>query len=251
MRTYAIGDIHGQLDELKRAHQLIAADRAACGDRDAPVVHIGDLCDRGPDTRGVIEFLMDGAARGEHWITLKGNHDRLMEWFLEEEPRQDPYLLIGFSWLHERIGGRESLASYGVEVDGSERVFQVHAKAIKAVPQSHRDFLAGLPLTYARGECFFTHAGIRPGVALDAQTERDLLWIRQEFHDSDADHGPLIVHGHTPVDAATHYGNRVNIDSGAGYGRPISPVVIEGRDVWLLTEGGRVPLVVDNQGRGK
>lgn len=245
MRTYAIGDIHGQLDELKRAHGLIETDRASCGDLDAPVVHIGDLCDRGPDTRGVIEFLISGTERGENWITLKGNHDRLMEWFLEDFPRHDPYLMIGYSWLHDRIGGRESLASYGFTFAANERVFRLHPRALEAVPQHHRDFLANLPLTYERGDCFFAHAGIRPGVALGAQTEQDLLWIREEFHASDADHGPLIVHGHTPVETATHYGNRVNIDAGAGYGRPICPVVIEGRDVWLLTDEGRVALPVE------
>ena len=84
MRIYAIGDVHGYLDELKRAHALIAADRAAWGDVDAPVIHIGDLCDRGPDTRGVIDFLLAGLERGEAWGTLLGNHDRIMARFLED-----------------------------------------------------------------------------------------------------------------------------------------------------------------------
>lgn len=242
MRSYAIGDIHGQLDELERVHDLIAADREACGDASAPVVHIGDLCDRGPDTRGVIDFLIAGRDRGAPWITLKGNHDRLMEWFLEPFPRHDPYLIVGYTWLHERIGGQDSLASYGVTFPERERVFRVHDEARAAVPQAHLDFLASLPLTYERDQLFFCHAGIRPGVSLSQQTEMDLLWIRDEFHESDADHGPLIVHGHTPVKDATHYGNRINLDSGAGYGRPISAVVIEGREAWLLTERGRRPL---------
>ncbi|MAM63607.1 metallophosphoesterase [Maritimibacter sp. UBA3975] len=242
MRTYSIGDIHGQRAELERVHTLIEADRKRTGDAEAPVVHIGDLCDRGPDTRGVIEFLMAGQARGENWVVLKGNHDRLMHWFLEPFPRHDPYLLVGYTWLHERIGGHESLESYGVTYSDRDRVFRVHADARSAVPQAHIDYLSSLPLTYERGDCFFCHAGIRPGLPLRDQTETDLLWIREEFHDSTADHGKLIVHGHTPVDHATHYGNRINLDTGAGYGRPIQPVVIEGRDAWLLTEDGRVPL---------
>jgi serine/threonine protein phosphatase 1 len=242
MRTYAIGDIHGQLSELERAHALIAADRDRTGDTDSPVVHIGDLCDRGPDTRGVVDFLRDGQANGENWIVLKGNHDRLMAWFLEPFPRHDPYLLVDYTWLHERIGGFDSLASYGVTYSDRDRVYRVHSAAREAVPQTHIDFLAALPLTYERGECFFCHAGVRPGVPLAEQTETDLLWIREEFHESDADHGRLIVHGHTPVEHATHYGNRINLDSGAGYGRPIDPVVIEGREAWLLTEDGRVDL---------
>lgn len=92
------------------------------------------------------------------------------------------------------------------------------------------------------------HAGIRPpGVALEDQTEDDLTWIRGgEFHKDMSDHGPLIVHGHTPVDEVTHYGNRLNLDTGAAYGKALSAVVIEGREAWLLThEGGRQPVKWD------
>jgi serine/threonine protein phosphatase 1 len=88
----------------------------------------------------------------------------------------------------------------------------------------------------------FAHAGIRPGVALDAQTEDDLVWIRHDFLDDPRDHGALVVHGHTAVDAATHYGNRLNIDSSAAYGGPVTAVVIEGRAVWVLGPDGRSPL---------
>jgi serine/threonine protein phosphatase 1 len=77
-------------------------------------------------------------------------------------------------------------------------------------------------------------------VPLDLQVEDDLIWIRGEFLDSTADHGALVVHGHTPVEAVEHHANRLNIDTGAGYGHPISAVVIEGHDVWQLTETGRM-----------
>jgi serine/threonine protein phosphatase 1 len=114
---------------------------------------------------------------------------------------------------------------------------------VVAVPASHRAFLAGLPTLIQRGDVVFVHAGIRPGVPLDQQVEDDLTWIRDGFLTDPVSHGPLIVHGHTVVDAPTHYGNRVNIDSGAAYGGPLSSVVIEGRDVWHLTDAGRVKLV--------
>ena len=239
MRAYAIGDIHGHLDKLEAAHALIAEDRARCGDDDAPVVHIGDLVDRGPDCKGVIQYLIDGQARGENWVVLKGNHDRMMEMFLREHPMVDTQLLIDHNWLHPRIGGIDTLASYGVEVPEGIRTYQLHPKARAAVPESHRDYLANLPSSYRLGDLYFAHAGIRPGVPLDQQTEDDLCWIRKEFHQSNVDHGPLIVHGHTPVDEVTHYGNRLNIDTGAGHGKAISAVVIEGRDAWLLGTEGR------------
>lgn len=238
-RTYAIGDIHGHLDKLHEAHALIAADRAACGDTGAPIVHVGDLVDRGPDSRGVIQYLMEGVGQGENWIVLKGNHDRMAEMFWRDYPAVDHMLLLDFNWFHARIGGIETMESYGVRVPAGIRTYQLHAQTRAAVPEAHRDFLHNLPTFYRRGPQYFAHAGIRPGVSLEAQTEDDLLWIREEFHDSTDDHGPLIIHGHTPVDAVTHYGNRVNLDTGAAYGKALSTVVIEDRDVWLLGENGR------------
>lgn len=245
-RVYAVGDIHGHLDKLQAVHALIADDRAACGDQNAPVVHIGDLVDRGPDAKAVIDLLIDGQARGENWIVLKGNHDRMMEMFLRDPPMVDTQLLIDYNWLHPRIGGIETLASYGVEVPEGIRTYQLHPRARAAVPVAHRAFLRNLPSYHQIGDLFFAHAGIRPGVALVDQTEDDLIWIRKEFHISDADHGALIVHGHTPVKAVTHYGNRVNIDTGAGHGKTLSAVVIEGRDVWLLTPTGRVAIAPES-----
>lgn len=240
MRTYAIGDIHGQLSELERVHDLIERDRSACGDADAPVVHIGDLCDRGPATSGVIDHLLQGQDAEKPWIVLTGNHDRMMTAFLEPLRREPNRMPEGVIWLDERLGGKETLASYGVDTD--QTVEAIHADAIARVPERHIRFLQDLPVTYERGECFFCHAGVYPGIALGEQDEEDLVWIREPFLSSTKEHGKLIVHGHTPTDVATHYGNRLNIDTGAGYFRPMSAVVIEGRDAWLLTEGGRAVL---------
>ncbi|HGG06866.1 MAG TPA: serine/threonine protein phosphatase [Aliiroseovarius sp.] len=242
MRAYAIGDIHGQLAKLKQAHDLIAADRDHVGDDAAPVVHIGDLPDRGPDTKGVLAFLMAGIADGAPWVVLKGNHDRMFDWFLLPEPRRDHRMRAEYEWPHPRIGGLETLASYDVDISAGRSFDDLHRDAVALVPDDHKAFLADLPTSYQMGGLFFCHAGIRPGVALDQQTEDDLLWIRQEFYDSDADHGALIIHGHTPLDVVTHFGNRVNIDTGAGYGKDLSAIVIEGRDVALLTENGRVQI---------
>ena len=242
MRAYAIGDIHGQLAKLKQAHDLIAADRDQVGDDAAPVVHIGDLPDRGPDSKGVLAFLMAGIADGAPWVVLKGNHDRMFDWFLLPEPRRDHRMRAEYEWPHPRIGGLETLASYGVDISAGRSFDDLHHDAVALVPDDHKAFLADLPTSYQMGGLFFCHAGIRPGVALDQQTEDDLLWIRQEFYDSDADHGALIIHGHTPLDVVTHFGNRVNVDTGAGYGKDLSAIVIEGRDVALLTENGRVQI---------
>lgn len=243
MRSYAIGDIHGHLDKLRAAHDLIAADRRSVGDAEAPVIHIGDLVDRGPDSRGVIEHLMAGVAGGENWVALKGNHDRMFTLFLADEPRRDPGLRPELSWLDPRLGGAETLGSYGVRAAADRLLEEVHAEARERVDPGHLAFLEALPTWYLAGEALFVHAGVRPGLDLRDQSEDDLLWIRAGFLDDTRDHGALIVHGHTAIAAATHYGNRLNIDSGAAYGGPLSAVVVEGRSVWLLTEAGRVPLV--------
>jgi serine/threonine protein phosphatase 1 len=240
MHSYAIGDIHGHLDLLLRAHDRIARDQASHGA--APIVHIGDLVDRGPDARGVIEYLRQGIAGGEDWVVLKGNHDRMFAGFLEDMNWHDQGLRPDMSYLHFRIGGAETLASYGVANAADRPKPGVHHDAVAAVPPEHLRFLRELPVSLTRGKALFVHAGIRPGVPLPEQTETDLLWIRKDFLDDPRDHGPLIVHGHTAIDWATHYGNRLNLDSGAAYGGALSAVVIEGHDAFLLTDQGRVAL---------
>ncbi len=239
MTVYAIGDIHGQLDMLRAAHDRIATDKAREGTADATVVHIGDFVDRGPDARGTLERLISASADGAPFVFIRGNHDRLMEAFL------DPQAFAGtihakFNWLADNLGGALTLASYGVATGPLTRREILRAAALGAIPENHRAFLAGLIPYHRENELCFVHAGIRPGVPLDRQTEADLTWIRSDFLDDPRDHGPLIVHGHTPVRRIEHMGNRVNIDTGAGFGRPLSAVAIEGRRVFELTEAGRV-----------
>lgn len=240
MHSYAIGDIHGHLNLLRRSHDLIQADQARHGA--APIVHIGDLVDRGPSSRGVIEYLRAGVASGEDWVVLKGNHDRMFAGFLDDLKWQDPVLRADLSYLHPKIGGASTLESFGVRSAADRPLAPVHADAVASVPAEHRQFLRDLPTHFSRGEAFFVHAGIRPGVPLNRQVEDDLVWIRAEFLNDTRDHGPLIVHGHTVIDRATHYGNRLNIDTGAAYGGPLSAVVIEGRNAFELTDAGRVKL---------
>jgi len=243
MRTYAIGDIHGQIELLSEAHDRIARDRRLTGDPDAPVVHVGDLVDRGPDSRGVVEYLRSGIEDGQPWVVLKGNHDRMFAGYLSAIDWHDPGLRLDLSYLNPRIGGAATLASYGVRAAADRPLAPVWAEAVAAVPALHRSFLEGLPTSFHRGEVLFVHAGIRPGVDLAEQTETDLVWIRKDFLEDPRDHGALVVHGHTALDAPRHYGNRVNIDSGAAYGGLLTAIVLEGRDVWVLGDAGRVPLL--------
>ncbi|MEZ7812315.1 MAG: serine/threonine protein phosphatase 1 [Paracoccaceae bacterium] len=243
MRSYAIGDIHGHLNLLTQAHDLIVADRMAINDQFAPVIHVGDLVDRGPNARAVIEYLSQGISHGEPWVVLKGNHDRMFLFFLDDFKAQDRCLRPDLSYLHPRIGGAATLASYGVENAADRPIGPVHAEALAAVPQAHRDFLSGCPCCYERAGVLYVHAGIRPGVALDQQIEDDLTWIREPFLSDLSDHGHLVVHGHTALDAPFHYGNRINLDSGAAYGGALTAVVIEDHSVYVLGSQGRQALL--------
>lgn len=236
---YAMGDIHGHLGKLEHALGLIERD----GGADAPVVFVGDLVDRGPQSREVIQYLIDGIAAGKDWTVLKGNHDRLFEWFMENEPRHDPHLLVNMQWFHKKLGGVDTMASYGVEVTDQRRLFHVHAEAKAKVPQAHVDFLKSLKTHHQVRNLLFVHAGIRPEVALEDQTETDIVWIRQEFHNYTDPHPWLVIHGHTPIEKNTHYGNRINIDGGAAFGRELVPIVIDGDQIFNLTAEGRVPLL--------
>jgi serine/threonine protein phosphatase 1 len=240
MRCYAIGDIHGHLDKLLMLHERIAQDMALHGA--APVVHVGDLVDRGPDSAGVIDYLMRGQAQGQDWVVLKGNHDRMFAGFMRDMTYHDPRLFSGLSWLHPRLGGGATLASYGVANPADRPLAPVHRDALAAVPEAHLAYIESLPTWHPHGDAIFVHAGIKPGVPMEAQIEDDLVWIREPFLIETASHGALIVHGHTALDEPTHYGNRLNIDSGAAYGGPLTAVVIEGPEVFHLTAAGRVPL---------
>lgn len=235
---YSVGDIHGQAAMLDQVLAKIEAD----GGHDATVVFLGDYTDRGPDSRAVVDQLIAGREAGRDWVFLKGNHDRMFEWFMQVPTRFDPYMFIDLSWLNSRLGGDTTLMSYGLDFSTRRRFMDVHAEALAAVPQSHVDFLNSLQLTYETDDLFFCHAGVRPDVPLDAQDEHDLLWIREEFHMHTLPHPKLIVHGHTPIDTPTHYGNRVNLDTGAGYSKPLSVAVFEGGEVWELGDEGRKEL---------
>lgn len=242
MRLYAIGDIHGQLAKLVDAHREVLADRERTGDGDALVIHLGDLVDRGPDSRGVIEYMMHGIATGAPWRVIKGNHDRMFSEFVRHA-REDKRLWADLHWLHDRLGGKRTLASYGIEPKLLEKKAALAKRAAAAVPVAHLDFIDALPVFHRTQDVLFVHAGVRPGVPLEDQSEDDLMWIRDEFLNDTTDHGHLVVHGHTPVEAPEHHGNRIALDTGAAFGGPLTAAVFEGRNVWVLRDGARHPLL--------
>ncbi|MCW5687413.1 MAG: serine/threonine protein phosphatase [Pseudolabrys sp.] len=206
-RIYAIGDIHGRLDLLERAIAAIGRDVEAHGPATLTVT-LGDYVDRGPDPFGVIERLAANPFPTDY-VALKGNHEELFERFLVEPE-------IAVHW--RRLGCLETLHSYGVRVAdlmmglNYEKASQALAAAL---PATHRAFLDALATSFDSERYFFCHAGVRPGVALARQSDEDLMWIRDDFLNSDADFGKIVVHGHTPVPEPDVRANRINIDTGA------------------------------------
>jgi len=206
-RLYVIGDIHGRLDLLDQLIDAIKRDADEHGN-DCLTVTLGDYIDRGLNSRGVLERLMANPFPCKY-VALKGNHEALLEIFLDEPG-------IGDRWRH--LGGLETLHSFGVPVASlmMDRNYDQAAKQLRAalLPE-HRKFLASLKTSLMVGRYFLCHAGIRPGVPLERQSEEDLLWIRDEFLNSTIDFGKIVVHGHTPVKEPEVLPNRINIDTGA------------------------------------
>lgn len=242
LTIYAIGDIHGHLDPLKVLHERIERDRARHDTHFAELVHLGDLVDRGPASAGVVDYLMQGQKNDLRWIVLSGNHDKLFADFLDDPNSHDPQLRAGYSWLHPKLGGLETLESYGVDTRASRNSLDIWRDAVAAVPVAHHEYLRLLPRSHSAQGLFFAHAGIRPGIALDHQNPDDLIWIRTAFLKHQGAHPAMIVHGHTPLQAPARYHNRLNLDGGAGYGRAMVAVVIEGDEVFRLTAKGRKKL---------
>lgn len=230
-RVYAIGDIHGCADLLADMQAQIAADLEGSRPARVVVVYLGDYIDRGLASRAVIEALITAPIDGAETVHLRGNHEAFLLHFLDEPE-------VGPNWLPN--GGDATLLGYDVEkpwIINGEPVLERARDELRAnLPASHLAFLEGLPLYHVEGGYTFVHAGIRPGVALEDQEERDLLWIRNAFLNSHADHGCCVVHGHTITREAEVRPNRIGIDTGAYYTGTLTCLVLEGTERrWLQT----------------
>lgn len=229
-RLYAVGDIHGRADLLGRVADAIARDRDAHPGEQALTIVLGDFVDRGPASFAVTERLVAGPFPTPV-LGLRGNHEDVLLQFLE-----DPSVLE--AW--RGFGGIETLFSYGVDV---RRVMmgqgfdEAHAAFLRRLPEAHRAFFASLRLSYTAGDYFLCHAGVRPGIPLQKQAEEDLLWIREEFLSSEAFHGKVVVHGHTPRPAPEMRPNRINLDTGAYLTGRLTCLCLSGEGQSLLATG--------------
>jgi serine/threonine protein phosphatase 1 len=222
-RVYAIGDVHGCLDQLRALHQMIAEDLAARPIASSTLVHLGDYVDRGPDSAGVVSLLLEGpmpAGIGAV-VNLIGNHEEMMLAALD-----DCSPPVVWHWLIN--GGEATLDSFGLADTPDPAVWA------ERLPGERLAFLRGLALTYHAGDYFFVHAGARPGVPLADQAREDLLWIREPFLSSVAPFEAVVVHGHTPVPVPELRRNRIGIDTGAVMGGVLTCAVLERRKVGFI-----------------
>jgi serine/threonine protein phosphatase 1 len=223
-RAYVVGDIHGRLDLLDQLLGEIERDRAQRPVGKTLLVCLGDLIDRGPRSAQVIERLRTYRAAGLRSVFLLGNHEEVLLRILEGDASLIP------SWL--RFGGAQCLESYGADRRriASESEEQALALIRQAIPDAHRQFLAGFVDTCRFGDYLFVHAGIRPGVALDQQLQSDLRWIRDPFLLDETDHGCVVVHGHTITEQVEERANRIGIDTGAYRTGVLTALVLEGAE---------------------
>ena len=230
-RMYCIGDIHGRADLLAELHKLIERD-AETFDGTRQVLYLGDYIDRGEQSREVLDLLIKPVMENFEHICLLGNHEQALLDFLV-----DPVAMAG--WL--TWGGMATLRSYGVHaglLHSREELLKLRDRLQAGFPQAHREFLEGCLPAWSAGGYYFVHAGIRPGVALEKQAIADQLWIGDEFTVSRANHGAIVVHGHSISEQPELLPNRIGIDTGAYYSGVLTALVLEGLEQRLLQTGG-------------
>jgi serine/threonine protein phosphatase 1 len=235
--VYAIGDVHGRLDLLEDLLVRIREDAGQhLADTTRSLIFLGDYVDRGPESRGVVDAVMADPLPGFTTVRLMGNHEEALLSFLDGESD-------GLDWLS--FGGLETLLSYGVPLrslpNTGEAVRALQTALIEAVPERHVTFFRRCLLHYAVGDYVFVHAGVRPGITLERQSQTDLLWIRDDFLRVRAPlPGHVVVHGHTICDLPQNRSHRINIDTGAFVSGRLTCLVLRGTERRFLSTGDEI-----------
>ena len=227
-RLYAIGDIHGRDDLLELLLEKIMEDDAARHIADQQIIFLGDLIDRGLASAAVIDRAMAVATALPNTRLLMGNHEEVFLKALAGDEKAMRFFC--------RIGGRETILSYGMSEDGYNRLdyAELIEETNRIVPDAHRRFIESFEDMVIVGDYAFVHAGIKPEVPLDEQQPGDLRWIRDAFLDFSAPHARVIVHGHTITPAIEERSNRIGLDTGAYTSGRLSAMGFEGSKRWAI-----------------
>ncbi len=216
--VYAVGDVHGRADLLRDLLERIRAHAEGIRASRRVLVFLGDYVDRGADSPGVLELLLAGPPPGFAQVCLMGNHEAALLALLDGGPAGP--------WL--AMGGADTARAYLGEEAAGLAEDDLRARLRAALPAAHLAFLRGLGMSHAEGGYFFVHAGVRPGVPLDRQEPRDLLWIRRDFLMSGHHHGKTVVHGHSAVDQPQVRPNRIGIDTSAWSSNRLTALALHG-----------------------
>lgn len=258
--VYAVGDIHGRIDLLDQLIEGILADSRERGAVRRALTFLGDYVNRGPACRAVVERLLALRPDGFETRFLMGNVEQAMLRYLDGE------MAIAINWIE--YGGIETAAAYGVGtpprrwdeksldamrwMDGYQDAYgatmppeaaelpaleKTRADLLAAMPPEHLSFFRNLEVKWRDGDYCFVHAGIAPGRPIEEQHDRDCLWIRRRFLDSELDHGAIIVHGHSIAPEPQIRPNRIGIDTGAYKSGILTCLVLDGRTRGFLQTG--------------
>jgi serine/threonine protein phosphatase 1 len=227
-RVYAVGDVHGRIDLLEQLLVLLEHDNAKRGQAQTILVFLGDLIDRGPDSRGVVTRVRAGVDWART-IALMGNHEAVMLDILDGQSE------LLEQWLG--FGGLATLDSWGISRNFAKQRTRAEILAAlrNAVSPDERAWLGRMRISLRIGDYYFVHAGVRPDVALDRQVDDDRLWIRDDFLHSRKKHGAMIVHGHSISQNVEQRSNRIGLDTGAYITGKLTAIGLQKRDRWFLS----------------
>lgn len=210
-KIFAVGDIHGCISNLKGIMNMIDIDA-----ENDTLIFIGDYIDRGPNPKGVVDFVLQLRRSINHVICLMGNHEQMFLDYINDGDVYKEMFLIN--------GGDYTISSYGVvKTAGKIRV---------DVPENHMEFFTSLLPYHETEDYIFVHAGLKPAIPLEKQDIEDLIWIRHEFINSTYDFGKIVVFGHTPLRQPLINENKIGIDTGAVYGGKLTCVELPEKKIY-------------------
>lgn len=234
--AYIIGDIHGCFDQIYHLLELIRDDigqnLSVTGTTDSvkkpKIIFLGDLIDRGPRSKDVVDLLLNYRPDYAEPIFLKGNHEAVFLKVIKGDLESFKF------WC--QFGGRDCMRSYGVsnigEIDYNPEA--VLNRFIEAIEPSHIEFISSFDYYHVARDYLCVHAGIRPNVPLSKQKNKDMMWIREPFLKHKKAHEYRVIHGHTISDAPVERPNRIGIDTGVYNGNPLTCAFIRNEELRFI-----------------